>query len=70
MCLQGSSLHSMMLPKAQPAPWFTKTSLRLSLDPLNPAPYLKQPVQGKLLFQRAKLPKVWHWLGTLSSMFW
>lgn len=33
MCLQGSSLHSMMLPKNQTAPWFTKTPLRLSLDP-------------------------------------
>lgn len=33
MCLQGSSLHSVMLPKNQPAPWFTKTSLRLCLDP-------------------------------------
>lgn len=33
MCLQGSSFHSMMLPKNQTTPWFTKTSLRLSLDP-------------------------------------
>lgn len=33
MCLQGSSLHSLMLPKTQPAPWLTRTSLSLSLDP-------------------------------------